>query len=92
VSSNPPQNGNGQNPGAPARAAAAPPQVQANQRAEPPRPPLTPRSPREALAPQRVPAPARSRRVRHPLVIAGNALFTLLVLLAVGCGAAIYFG
>ena len=83
MSSIPPQNGNGQNPGTPARAAAAP---------TPPRPPLTPRSPREALAPQRVPAPARSRRVRHPLVIAGNAVFTLLVLLAVGCGTAVYFG
>ena len=71
---------------------AVPTPPQADQRAEPPRPPLTPRSPREALAPQRVPAPARSRRVRHPLVIAGNAVFTLLVLLAVGCGTAVYFG
>ena len=92
MSSIPPQNGNGQNPGTLARATAASTPPQANQRAEPPRPPLTPRSPREALAPQRVPAPARSRRVRHPLVIAGNAVFTLLVLLAVGCGTAVYFG
>ncbi len=92
MSSTPPQNGNGQNPGTLARATAAPTPPQADQRADPPRPPLTPRSPREALAPQRVPAPARSRRVRHPLVIAGNAVFTLLVLLAVGCGTAVYFG
>ena len=39
-----------------------------------------------------MPAPARSRRARHPLVIVGNAVFTLLVLIAVAVGAAIYFG
>jgi UPF0755 protein len=61
-------------------------------RPEPNRPPLNPRSPRAALAPQRVPLPARSRRVRHPIVIIGNAVFTLLVLIAVTAGAAIYFG
>jgi UPF0755 protein len=60
--------------------------------ADPDRPPLNPKSPREALTPQRVPAPAHSRRVRHPLVIIGNAIFTLLVLAAIGGGAAVYFG
>ncbi len=69
-----------------------PPPGSSNARPEPQRPPLNPRSPRDALTPQRMPAPARSRRARHPLVIAGNAVFTLLVLSAVVLGAAIYFG
>jgi UPF0755 protein len=52
-----------------------------------------PRSPRAALQPQRVPLPQRrSRRVRHPLVIAGNAFFTLLVVVSVTVGAALYWG
>src|SRR5262249_46784228 len=51
-----------------------------------------PRSPRAALEPERVPQPTRrSRRARHPLVGGGNALFTLLVILAaVGCGAVLF--
>jgi UPF0755 protein len=54
---------------------------------------IAPRSPRTALEPERVPAPARhSRRVRHPLVIAGNAVFTLLVLIAVVVGGALMLG
>ena len=72
--------------------AGAPPAEQSNPHSDPHRPPLNPRSPREALTPQRVPAPVRSRRVRHPLVIAGNAVFTLMVLITVVAGAAIYFG
>jgi UPF0755 protein len=36
--------------------------------------------------------PNRSRRARHPLVMIGNALFTLLVILAAVAGAAVYFG
>ena len=91
MNSIPPQNGNN-NPGAPARTTAAPTSGQTNPRAEATRPPLTPRSPREALTPQKVPAPARSRRARHPLVVAGNAVFTLLVLIAVVAGGGIYFG
>ena len=52
-----------------------------------------PRSPRAALEPERVPAPARrSRRVRHPLVIAGNAIFTVLIVLSVAVGGALYVG
>jgi UPF0755 protein len=40
-----------------------------------------------------VPLPnRRSRRVRHPLVIVGNAIFTVLVLVSVTVGAALYFG
>jgi UPF0755 protein len=54
---------------------------------------IAPRSPRTALEPERVPGPARhSRRVRHPLVIAGNAVFTLLVLIAVLVGGALMLG
>ena len=34
----------------------------------------------------------RSRRVRHPLVIVGNAIFTLLVLIVVVTGAGLYYG
>jgi UPF0755 protein len=52
-----------------------------------------PRSPRAALEPERVPLPnRRSARVRHPLVIAGNAIFTTLVLVALVVGGALYVG
>ncbi len=55
--------------------------------------PLAPRSPRAALEPERVPLPARrSAKVRHPVVIAGNAFFMLLVLVVVVSGAGLYFG
>jgi peptidoglycan lytic transglycosylase G len=48
---------------------------------------ITPRSPRAALEPEQIPMPARpSRRVRHPLVIAGNAVITLLLLIALVVG------
>ncbi len=36
--------------------------------------------------------PRRSRRVRHPMVIVGNAIFTFLVVISVAVGAALYFG
>jgi UPF0755 protein len=55
--------------------------------------PVILRSPRAALEPEKVPVPSRrSKRVRHPLVIAGNALFTVLVLTAIAVGAALYVG
>ena len=55
--------------------------------------PTVPKSPRAALEPERMPLPkSRSKRVRHPLVIAGNAVFTLLVLLTIAAGAALYIG
>jgi UPF0755 protein len=55
--------------------------------------PKAPRSPRAALEPERVPLPnRRSQRVRHPLVIAGNAIFTVLVLISVVVGGALYVG
>ncbi|HKA78007.1 MAG TPA: endolytic transglycosylase MltG [Pseudolabrys sp.] len=52
-----------------------------------------PRSPRAALEPERVPIPnRRSQRVRHPVVIVGNAIFTFLVVLSVAVGLGLYFG
>jgi UPF0755 protein len=50
---------------------------------------MTPRSPRAALMPDQVSVPTqrRSLRARNPLVVAGNAIFTLLIL-AVLVGAA----
>ena len=51
---------------------------------------ITPRSPRAALEPEYVPVPTpRGRkRARNPLVIIGNAIFTLLILLLVVGGGA----
>lgn len=44
---------------------------------------LSPRSPRAALQPESVPEPQRpSRRARHPIVVAGSAIFTIVLLLA----------
>lgn len=55
--------------------------------------PLAPRSPRAALEPERIPLPTRrSHRVRNPIVVAGNAVFTLLILAAIGIGAALFVG
>src|SRR5215472_12593524 len=54
---------------------------------------ITPRSPRAALEPDRVPEPKRhSARARHPVVVAGSALFTLVLLAAVAVGVALTFG
>jgi UPF0755 protein len=51
------------------------------------------RSPRAALEPERVPSPKRpSKRVRHPLVIVGNAIFTVIVVVSVAVGGALYLG
>ncbi|MCC6948651.1 MAG: endolytic transglycosylase MltG [Bradyrhizobiaceae bacterium] len=50
-----------------------------------------PRSPRQAIAPERMPPPP-SRRARHPLVIIGNAILTGIVLLIIAAGAALYVG
>jgi len=56
------------------------------------KPPL-PRSPRAALEPERVPVPARhSRRARHPVIVIGNAIFTLLVVIAIAVGAGLFIG
>ena len=53
---------------------------------------ITPRSPRAALEPEHVPMPARSRRARSPMVIAGNAVITLLLLVALVVGGGVVFG
>ena len=45
---------------------------------------LSLRSPRTALEPERMPEPGRpSRRARHPLVVAGSAIFTIILLATV---------
>src|SRR2546423_10413301 len=52
-----------------------------------------PRSPRAALEPEYMPEPKRpSRRARHPLVIAGNAIFTIILVIALAGGLAWSFG
>ncbi len=54
---------------------------------------ISPRSPRAALEPERVPAPMRrSVRARHPLVVIGNAVFTILVLFAIVFGGGLLLG
>jgi UPF0755 protein len=55
--------------------------------------PLTPRSPRSALEPDTIDIPPRrSRSVRHPLVVIGNAILSLIILLAVLIGGLLYVG
>jgi UPF0755 protein len=80
----PPASGYGGRPSRPGPSPVPPP---------PSEKPMILRSPRAALEPEKVPVPSRrSKRVRHPLVIAGNAVFTVLVLTAVAVGAALYVG
>jgi UPF0755 protein len=77
---------------------APPPRPAGKPSTPPPAPPppslsKPPRSPRAALEPERVPLPRRrSRRARHPVVIAGNAVFTALILLVIAVGAALFVG
>jgi peptidoglycan lytic transglycosylase G len=57
------------------------------------RPPISPRSPRAALEPEQVPQPPKhSKRARNPLVVVGNAVFTLLVFLMLAAGGIFYYG
>ncbi len=80
LNSNPPHNGNGRGPHG---AVPVPPQA-SNKLL---------RSPRAALEPERVPMPRRrSKKVRHPLVIVGNAIFTALVVISVAVGGALFIG
>jgi UPF0755 protein len=59
--------------------------------AEPTR--IAPRSARARLEPERVPHPSRpSRRARHPVVIAGNAVFTTIIIVAIVVGLALAVG
>ena len=54
---------------------------------------LAPRSPRAALEPEYVPEPKRpSRRARHPLVIAGNAIFSIILLVGIAAAVVYQFG
>ncbi|HEY0568724.1 MAG TPA: endolytic transglycosylase MltG [Xanthobacteraceae bacterium] len=54
---------------------------------------ITPRSPRAALEPEQVPEPARrSRKARNPYVVIGNAVFTIILLIALGAGGGLVFG
>ena len=88
MSSLPPQGGDSRGPlrSAPGRTAGPTP-------VPPPPSGKPPRSPRAALEPERIPAPKRrSKRVRHPLVIVGNAIFTVLVVVSVAVGGALYLG
>jgi UPF0755 protein len=51
------------------------------------------RSPRAALEPENVPEPKRpSRRARHPLVMIGNAIFSIILVLAIGAAVAYQYG
>jgi UPF0755 protein len=50
-----------------------------------------PRSPRQAIAPERLPPPP-SRRARHPIVVIGNAILTIIVLAIIAAGAGLYLG
>jgi UPF0755 protein len=55
--------------------------------------PITPRSPRTALEPDKVEMPTRrSTRARHPLVVIGNAIISIFVILAVAAGFLLYAG
>ncbi|HEY8334651.1 MAG TPA: endolytic transglycosylase MltG, partial [Tardiphaga sp.] len=57
------------------------------------RPPISPRSPRAALEPEQVPPPPkRSDRARNPLVIAGNAIITIILVAMLGAGGVYVYG
>lgn len=53
---------------------------------------LNPKSPREAITPEPAPAPPRSRRARNPLVVALNALITLMVIGVIAVAGVLYWG
>ena len=57
------------------------------------RPPISPRSSRAALEPERVPPPPRrSERARNPFVVFGNAVFTIILVLMVAVGGGYIYG
>src|ERR1700726_4284674 len=57
------------------------------------RPPISPRSPRAALEPERVPPPPkRSARARNPFVVFGNAVITIVLVLMIGAGGIYFYG
>lgn len=53
---------------------------------------INPKSPREAITPEPAPPPPRSQSVRNPLVVALNALITLMMLAVIGAGGLLYWG
>jgi UPF0755 protein len=54
---------------------------------------LSPRSPRTALEPDRLPEPLRpSRRARNPFIVIGSALFTIIILATIVVGFALAAG
>jgi UPF0755 protein len=54
---------------------------------------ITPRSPRAALEPEQVPEPARrSKKARHPYIVVGNALFTIVLLIGLVVGGGLVLG
>jgi UPF0755 protein len=57
------------------------------------RPPISPRSPRAALEPEKVPPPPRrSERARNPFVVVGNAIITIVLVVMIGAGLVYYYG
>jgi UPF0755 protein len=55
--------------------------------------PITPRSPRAKVQPDDVPPPRRSsKRLRNPIVMAGNALLTVVFLVTIAGGAGFIIG
>src|SRR6266702_4600319 len=57
------------------------------------RPPISPRSPRAALEPERVPPPPkRAERARNPFVVVGNAIITIVLVLMIGAGGVYVYG
>jgi UPF0755 protein len=52
---------------------------------------MHPRSPRQAIAAERMPPPP-SKRARHPVVVVGNAILTIIVLVIIAVGAGLYIG
>jgi UPF0755 protein len=77
-----PRPGSGKDP---VQAGSAPPTIEVKR--------ITPRSPRTALEPDRMPEPARySKRARHPLVIAGNFIITIVLLVGLVAAGATAIG
>src|SRR5689334_10628290 len=55
-------------------------------------PRVAPRSPRARLEPERM-APAKfAKRARHPVVVIGNAILTLILVVALGVGVTLAIG
>jgi UPF0755 protein len=50
------------------------------------------KSPRAALEPERIPPPRRSRSAKHPLIVAGNAIFSILAIIAIAAAITVFIG